>query len=89
MQRLGYVKQKPSKGALFTKSWEYTMGDYGKASYSKPATVMNTLERYWGLDMQQKFIKAYYAQWRFKHPTTRDLQDVAEQVSGEDLDWFF
>ncbi|NQV71973.1 M1 family metallopeptidase [bacterium] len=88
-QRLGYVKQKPSKGALITKSWEYTMGDYGKASYAKPATVMNTLERYWGWDMQQKFLKAYYAQWRFKHPSTRDLQDVAEQVSGEDLDWFF
>jgi len=88
-QRLTYVKSAPSRGALFTRSWEYTMGDYGKASYAKPATVMNTLERYWGWDMQQRFLKAYYDTWRFRHPTTRDLQDVAEAVSGEDLDWFF
>ena len=88
-QRLGYVKNDPSKGALFTRSWEYRMGDYSKASYSKPATVMNTLERYWGWDMQQRFLKAYYAKWRFKHPTTRDIQNVAEVISGEDLEWFF
>lgn len=88
-QRLNYVKSTPSKGALYTRSWEYTMGDYAKASYSKPATVMNTLERYWGWDMQRTFLKAYYDRWRFNHPTTRDLQEVAEDVSGEDLDWFF
>ena len=88
-QRLGYVTQAPSRGALYTRSWEYTMGDYGKASYAKPATVMNTLERYWGWNMQQRFLKTYYDTWRFRHPTTRDLQDVAEEVSGEDLDWFF
>lgn len=88
-QRLGYTQSSPSRGALYTRSWEYTMGDYGKASYAKPATVMNTLERYWGWEQQQEFLKAYYDAWRFRHPTTRDLQDVAESVSGEDLDWFF
>lgn len=88
-QRLSYVKSRPSSGALFTYSWEHRPGDYAKATYSKPATVMNTLERYWGWDMQQRFLKEYYARWRFKHPTTRDLQNTAEAVSGEDLDWFF
>ncbi|HAY35408.1 MAG TPA: peptidase M1 [Bacteroidetes bacterium] len=89
VQRLAYVKNDPSKGALYTRSWEYTMGDYSKSSYSKPATVMNTLERYWGWDMQKTFLRTYYDTWRFNHPTTRDLQQVAEEVSGEDLDWFF
>ncbi len=88
-QRLGYVKNDPSKGALFTHSWEYRMGDYSKSSYSKPATVMNTLERYLGWDVQHRFLKAYYAKWKFQHPTTRDIQTVAEEVSGENLDWFF
>ena len=88
-QRLSYVKSSPSKGALFTRSWEYTMGDYSKSSYSKPATVMNTLERYWGWEMQREFLQTYYDTWRFRHPTTRDLKDVAEAVSEEDLDWFF
>ena len=89
LQRLSYAKQRPSSGALVTNSWEHVGGDYGKSTYSKPATVMNTLERYWGWDMQQRFLKAYYERWRFKHPTTRDLQSIAEEVSGTDLEWFF
>lgn len=88
-QRLAYTKSAPSRGALFTKSWEYRFGDYGKASYSKPATVMNTLERYLGWERMQTFLKTYYERWRFRHPTTRDLAEVAEEVAGEDLDWFF
>lgn len=88
-QRLAYTKVAPSRGALFTRSWEYQYGDYGKASYAKPATVMNTLERYLGWDTMRDFLRTYYERWRFRHPTTRDVQDVAEEVSGEDLDWFF
>jgi Peptidase family M1 domain len=88
-QRLGYTKNNPSRGALFTRSWEYKMGDYSKGSYTKPATVMNTLEAYLGSDTMQRFLKTYYSEWRFRHPTTQDLQDVAESVSGQDLDWFF
>ncbi|HMB89314.1 MAG TPA: M1 family metallopeptidase [Rhodothermales bacterium] len=88
-QRLGYTKVAPSRGALFTRSWEYKFGDYGKASYAKPATVMNTLERYLGWETMREFLRTYYDRWRFHHPTTRDVQDVAEEVAGEDLDWFF
>ena len=89
VQRVGYVKNDPSRGALFTKSWEYRFGDYSKASYMKPATVMNTLERHLGWETMRRFLRTYYERWRFRHPTTRDLQDVAEEVAGEDLDWFF
>jgi hypothetical protein len=88
-QRLGYTKVAPSRGALFTRSWEYKYGDYGKASYAKPATVMNTLERHLGWETMREFLRTYYDRWRFRHPTTRDVQDVAEEVAGEDLDWFF
>ncbi|MFQ5569176.1 MAG: M1 family metallopeptidase [Rhodothermales bacterium] len=88
-QRLAYTKSAPSRGALFTRSWDYQFGDYGKASYSKPATVMNTLERYLGWEKMRRFLRTYYQQWRFRHPTTRDLIEVAEEVAGEDLDWFF
>ena len=89
-QRTFYAKSAPSRGALFTRSWEYRFPeDYGKASYMKPATVMNTLERYLGWDTMKRFLRTYYQRWRFRHPTTRDLQDVAEEVAGQDLDWFF
>lgn len=87
--RVSYTKNDPSRGALQTKSWEYRFGDFGKASYSKPATVMHSLEGYLGEERMDQFLKTYVAEWRFRHPTTRDLQDVAERVAGEDLDWFF
>lgn len=90
MQRLSYTKNRPARGAIFTKSWEYQFSsDFGKASYAKPATVMNTLERYLGWETMQAFLRTYYDRWRFRHPTTRDLIDVAEEVSGQDLGWFF
>jgi len=90
VQRFGYVANNPGRGAIFTKSWEYTHNsDYGKASYFKPATVLSTLEGYLGWETMKEIIKTYYSEWRFKHPTTRDFIDVANRVSGEDLDWFF
>ena len=88
-QRLGYTLNRPATGALLTDSWKYRGGDYGKASYSKPATVMNTLERYLGWDRMQDFLRLYYQEWRFRHPSTRDLQRVAEESSQENLEWFF
>jgi len=88
-QRVSYVKDHPERGALFTKSWEYRFGAYGKSSYAKPATVMISLERYLGAERMQAFLHTYYERWAFDHPTTRDLQAVAEDVAGEDLDWFF
>ena len=90
MQRLGYTKLNPSRGALFTRTWEYEFAaDYSKNSYSKPATVMNTLEGYLGWETMKTFLRTYYSEWRFRHPTTRDLQQVMEEVSGQDLDWFY
>ncbi len=89
-QRTFYAKSNPSRGALFTYSWKYANNsDYGKASYMKPATMMHTLERYLGWETMMQFLQTYYQRGRFKHPTTRDLQDVVEEVSGQDLDWFF
>jgi len=88
-QRLAYTKNRPASGALFTKSWEFAPRDYGKANYAKPATVMNTLERYLGDERMNRFLRDYYETWRFRHPTTRDVQETAERAAGEDLDWFF
>ncbi len=88
-QRLSYTKNYPSRGKIFEYSWRHSFGVYGKVSYAKPATVMNALEDYLGWDTMRSFLREYYARWRFNHPTTRDLIDVAEEVSGEDLSWFF
>ncbi|QXD16878.1 M1 family metallopeptidase [Rhodocaloribacter litoris] len=90
MQRLMYTKNAPGRGAIYTRSWEYAFpGDYSKASYAKPATVLFTLENYLGWERMQEVLRTYYARWRFRHPTTRDFIAVVEEVAGEDMDWFF
>ena len=89
-QRLSYITNRPESGAIFTKSWQYQRSsDYGKASYSKPATVLASLERYLGWETMRTLLRTYYSEWRFRHPTTRDFKAVAEAVSGQSLDWFF
>ncbi|MFK7848248.1 MAG: M1 family metallopeptidase [Rhodothermales bacterium] len=90
VQRLSYIANRPERGPIFQKSWEYEFrSDYGKASYAKPATVMKTLENYLGWEVLQEVMQTYYREWRFRHPTTRDFIDVVERVSGKQLDWFF
>jgi hypothetical protein len=90
MQRLVYAKTFPTRGSIFMKSWEYdSNGSYGRNSYMKPAIVLLTLENHVGLETMQRIIRTYYDRWRFRHPTTRDFVDVANEVVGEDLSWFF
>ena len=86
-QRLGYTKDNPGRGAIYARSWEAV--DYGKTSYSKPAVVLHTLERYLGWETMREILQTYYERWRFRHPTTRDFIAVAEEVAGQDLGWFF
>lgn len=90
VQRLSYTKNAPGRGAIYTRSWEYAFSsDYQKHSYSKPATVLNTLEHYLGWETMQQILRTYYERWHFDHPTTRDFIAVTEEVSGQELDWFF
>ncbi len=89
-QRVNYVDNNPGSAPIYNRSWEYASStEYGKASYSKPATVLNTLEAYLGWELMQDILRTYYERWAFKHPTTRDFIEVVEDVSGEDLGWFF
>ena len=88
--RMGYTMSRPQEGAIYTKSWKYSRNStYVKATYAKSATVLKTLENYLGWERMQRVLKAYYNNWSFKHPTTVDFINTTEQVTGEELDWFF
>ena len=90
MHRLNYAKPEPSRAVLQTRAWQYASGaDYGMASYSKAATVLRTLEGFLGWPTTREVFRTYFERWRYRHPTARDFQAVAEEVSGEDLEWFF
>jgi len=75
---------------IVRKAWEfYSSSSYAVNSYSKPGLVLTTLQNYLGRDTMQKIMRTYVERWRFKHPKTRDFIDVANEVSGQDLNWFF
>jgi hypothetical protein len=75
---------------IMKNSWEfYDGGSYGANVYRKAALTLLTLEGYLGEDVMAEVMRAYFERWKFRHPKSEDFFAVAEEVSGEDLDWFF
>lgn len=89
MQRAGYTEGDPTRGQVYARAWDYPFGGYAMNSYNKPAVLLLTLENHLGWETMQAIWQTYYQRWRFRHPTTRDFIAVAEEVSGQDLGWFF
>jgi len=83
---LGLSKLDP----IMTRSWEfYSGGSYGANVYAKAALTLLTLEGYLGEDVMAEIMKTYFERWKFKHPKSEDFFAVAEEVSEQNLDWFF
>jgi hypothetical protein len=62
---------------------------YGVAAYYKPATIMVALRGVLGADVFNKALKEYIRRWAYKHPSPYDLFHTFEDVSGQDLSWFW
>ncbi len=85
VQYMGYATLDPT----IRKAWEYYPGGYGVNSYAKPGLLLTTLQNYLGWDTMLKIMQTYVTRWSFKHPTTNDFVSVANEVAGQNLDWFF
>ena len=70
-------------------AWSYQPGSYGFYSYAKPEILLRTLEGYLGEETMARVMRAYHERWRFRHPSSDDFYAVANEVSGQDLTWFF
>jgi len=57
--------------------------------YHKAARMMDMLNYLLGEETFNRVMQAYFEEWKFKHPDTQDFIEVAERVSGRELDWFF
>jgi hypothetical protein len=89
LNRVAYL-QDPVGDSLQRASWKYfDSASYERNSYSKAALTLRMLERILGEPVMARVMRAYVARWRFGHPSTRDFQAVAEEVSGRELGWFF
>jgi hypothetical protein len=62
----------------------------GYLGYYKPGAGMQLLrEKILGEKVFDKALREYIKRWAFKHPAPDDLFRTLENVSGEELNWFF
>jgi hypothetical protein len=58
-------------------------------SYNKTSLWLHTLERRLGWPMLQRIMSTYFTRYKFRHPAPADFFAVVNEVSGQDLTWFF
>ena len=62
----------------------------GIAAYAKPGMMLDALrDVVLGPDRFDASFREYVSRWAFKHPTPWDFFHTIENVSGEDLGWFW
>ena len=82
LSRLGAGNSEPAD-ALGHNSWDrYSSSGYGSV-YSRTATTMRDLEERLTTPVMEKAFKAYYAAWKFRHPSIADFKAVLIEVSGQ------
>lgn len=86
----GAMTQVPMEEAIETPSADFENKDeYGTVVYIKTAIWMYIIEVTIGWDNLEKAIKAYYTEWKFKHPYPEDFKAVFEKETGKNLDDLF
>jgi hypothetical protein len=82
--------RRSARGDMQSKpSWQYWPRTAGGITYFKTALWLRTLERMLGWNTLQRIMSTYFARWSFKHPRPDDFFAVVNEVSGQDLTWFF
>jgi hypothetical protein len=70
--------------------WEYISREsYSINSYTRPATIMRTLERMVGRDKWWAFMRRFHAESRFGHPSTEDFARLLLAECGPAAASFF
>jgi hypothetical protein len=72
-----------------THSAEFKSINYGITMYQKTGLVFDYLRYYLGDELFDKSMHTYYERFEFKHPQPEDVQKVFEEVTEQNLNWFF
>jgi len=70
-------------------AWSYRSGgSYGLNSYARPAVTLRHLERLLGPGVFHRAMRRFFQEWRFRHPSTADFEQVMQEEAGGDISWF-
>jgi hypothetical protein len=84
------VVQNGTQSPLMTPPDRIDPGALGAIGYRKPGAVLLTLrDDVIGRETMDRAMREYARRWAFKHPTPGDFFRTVENVSGEDLAWFW
>lgn len=61
---------------------------YSIQAYSKGNLFLSQLEYIIGKENLHKTLRQYYADYKFSHPTPKDVKHTAEKITGANLDWY-
>ena len=64
-------------------------GTYARMIYTKGQLILEMLRYVLGEATFERVLREYYARWRLRHVTSERFEAVAEEVSHQDLSWFF
>jgi hypothetical protein len=88
-QRDGYASV-ADLDPIAQKAYDYYSGNsYAGITYGKTASVLLTLEGIIGEDTMAKAMHTYFMKYRFTHPTKEDFLKTIEEVSDQNLRWYF
>jgi hypothetical protein len=62
---------------------------YASMVYTKGQIILEMLRYVLGEDTFRRALREYYARYRFRHVWSESFQRVCEEVSHQDLGWFF
>lgn len=75
---------------IIQSSWKYrSRGDYFRNAYSRPQVTLHALEQLVGEETMARILRTYVERWKFRHPRGEDFFAVVNEVSGQELGWFF
>jgi hypothetical protein len=90
MQGLELIERGDSAQPIALPSAEYsTPRMYNAMTYTKAAAVFRMLREHLGAPTMERVLREFARRYQFKHVTGEDFRRTAEQVSGQQLGWFW
>lgn len=74
---------------LIIPSTQMRWNTYRIAAYNKPSVAYYILRKLLGDELYLKALQEFISRWNGKHPVPYDFFHTIENVSGEDLSWFW